>query len=146
MAPRQLPDCDGVAIARADRSSFGSLPRVAGYDPSTALSAPPRIVLRLRAPRGQCSSCAVSSCLHSSSLGYRQYFPIVANDGESHGDETHVDDDYKVRYQLVNLAAADGFGEVNFSMKLTMSTFMLGYPTIVWINIMLMLCVVSFLK
>lgn len=35
-----------------------------------------------------------------------------ADHGESQCDETHVDDDYKVRCELVNLAATDGFGEV----------------------------------
>ena len=32
---------------------------------------------------------------------------------ESHYDETHVDDDCKVRCELVNLIAADEFGIVN---------------------------------
>jgi len=34
------------------------------------------------------------------------------DDCESHCDETQVDDDYKFICELVNLAVADGFGEV----------------------------------
>ena len=34
------------------------------------------------------------------------------DDGESHCDETHVDDDCKVRGELVNPTTTDGFGEV----------------------------------
>jgi len=34
------------------------------------------------------------------------------DDGESHCDKTHVDDDYKVRYELMNLATTNELGEV----------------------------------
>ena len=41
-----------------------------------------------------------------------------ADDCESHCDETHVDDDYKVICKLVNPATTDGFGEVEIVNKI----------------------------
>lgn len=35
-----------------------------------------------------------------------------AGDGESHCDETHVDDDYKVGCEIVNPATTDEYGEI----------------------------------
>jgi len=48
-----------------------------------------------------------------------------ADDGESHCDETHVDDHCKVRCGLVNPATTDGFGIINEHMHVWISHHMM---------------------
>lgn len=64
-------------------------------------------------------------------------------DVKSHCDDTHVDDDYKLRCELVNLATTNEFGEVEIINENIHGG---GYPAIGRLNIMLMKFMVYFLK
>lgn len=67
-------------------------------------------------------------------------------DGESHYDKTHMDDDWKVRCALANPTGFGEFGKAEIVNEIDSDHMHVECPTIVWMNIILMLCMVLFLK